>query len=483
MTLHSPRSFASHRFGAVLLGSLLLVGLLPGAVLAAAATKLVITSAVPASQPSGQAINVTVEAQDAGGTIDTGFTGTVTFIKSDSAATISPASPYTYTVGDAGTKTFAVTLKSFGSQTFSFSSGALTATATKTVTVTASRLVFTVTPTGGASGAVWATQADVQIQDETGAVVTTSTATIALAIGTNPGGGTLSGCSSLTAVAGVVNVAGCKIDNAGTGYTLVASSGSLISGTSGPFNITAGSAAKLGFSTQPARGTPGGSFAGQPVVEIQDAAGNRVIGDSTTNVTLAISTNPASGTLTCSGGLAKQAASGLATFSGCSINNVGVGYQITATAGGLTSAVSSLFDVADRLVFTTQPSASTSAGVVFATQPVVAVRAGASTTATNDSATPITLSLSGGPAGAILTCTTNPLTVSSGSAFFSGCSINKIGDIHARGLRDEPRYRREHERCDHRRAGHEGRLPRPAERWRHDAGLPDPAQRGRPGCR
>ncbi len=426
MTPQSPRFFGSHRFGAVLLAAFLLVGLLPGAVSAAPATKLVITPAVPASQTSGQVINVTVQAQDGASAIDAGFTGTVMFVTSDGAATVSPASGYTYTAGDAGTKTFAVILRSFGNQTFSFQSSGLTSTPTQTVNVTASRLVFTVTPSGGASGAVWATQPDVAIQDETSATVTTSTATIALAVGTNPSGGALTGCANLTAVAGVVNVSGCKIDKAGTGYTLVATSSGLTSGTSGPFNITPGPATKLAFSTQPARGIPGGALAAQPVVEVQDAAGNRVTGDSTTNVTLALS---AGGTLTCSGGLAKQAVSGLVTFIGCSINNVGVGYQITATAGGLTSAVSSLFDVSDRVVFTTQPSTTSSAGIAFASQPVVEVRAGAASTATHDQATVVTLSIKAGTgaAGATLTCTGGlSKTVVNGIATFAGCKIDKI---------------------------------------------------------
>ena len=88
---------------------------------------------------------------------------------------------------------------------------------------------------------------------------------------------------------------------------------------------------------------------------------------------------------------------------------------------------SNKFDVPDQLVFTTQPSTSTSAGVAFATQPVVAVRAGASNTAVNDSTTAVTLSLSGGPAGAVLTCTTNPLTDAAGVAAFAGCKIDRIG--------------------------------------------------------
>ena len=421
------RSLRSRGVGAMLLASVMLVGLLPGAVLAAAATKLVLTSA-PSSDTSGQAMNVTLQAQDSSNHVDTNFSGTVSFSSSDGSAGVSPGTPYTFTNGDNGTKSFSVTLRSFGSQNYTFASSGLSG-ATKTVTVTASRLAFTNTPGGGSPGAAWSIQPDVEVRDETGARVTSSSATISLAIGSNPGGGVLSGCSNLTASAGVVNVAGCKIDKAGNGYTLVASSSGLIGATSGAFNIASGTGTKLGFSIQPARGTPGGAFATQPAVEIQDSAGNRVSGDSSTNVTLAITTNPGGGNLSCSGGLTRQASNGLATFSGCSIGNVGVGYVITATAGGLSSASSSAFDVADRVVFTTQPSSSAGAGISFGTQPVVHVRAGGGNTATHDQATVVTLSIKpgSGAAGATLTCDNgSSRTVVNGIATFTGCKINKI---------------------------------------------------------
>ena len=46
-----------------------------------------------------------------------------------------------------------------------------------------------------------------------------------MAIGTNPGGGTLSGTSPVAAVAGVATFTNLSIDKAGTGYTLTASVG------------------------------------------------------------------------------------------------------------------------------------------------------------------------------------------------------------------------------------------------------------------
>ena len=86
----------------------------------------------------------------------------------------------------------------------------------------------------------------VLVQDASGNTVTSSTAAITLAIGTNPSGGVLSGTSNCpagpgtvcqSAVGGVATFADLSIDTAGTGYTLGASSPGLTGATSGAFNV------------------------------------------------------------------------------------------------------------------------------------------------------------------------------------------------------------------------------------------------------
>jgi len=64
---------------------------------------------------------------------------------------------------------------------------------------------------------------------------------------------------------------------------------------------------------------------------------------ATTSITVAIGTNPASGTL--SGTTTVAAVSGVATFSHLSIDKAGTGYTLTASATGLTGVTSSAFDV------------------------------------------------------------------------------------------------------------------------------------------
>ena len=65
----------------------------------------------------------------------------------------------------------------------------------------------------------------VAVEDANGNVETSDNATtVSLAIGTNPGGGTLTGGSAVTVAAGIATFSGLSINKTGTGYTLTASS-------------------------------------------------------------------------------------------------------------------------------------------------------------------------------------------------------------------------------------------------------------------
>src|SRR6185503_12982381 len=95
------------------------------------------------------------------------------------------------------------------------------------------------------------------VQDSFGNTVTTSSASIAVAIGTNPGGGTLSGTTTATAVSGVASFSNLSINKVGTGYTLTAASAPLTGATSAGFTITPTTASKLAFTAQPTNTTAG----------------------------------------------------------------------------------------------------------------------------------------------------------------------------------------------------------------------------------
>jgi len=134
-----------------------------------------------------------------------------------------------------------------------------------------------------------------------------------------------------------------------------------------------GPAAKLIFAVQPSNAAAGAGITPAMQVAVQDAQGNTVT-TATTSITVAIGTNPASGTL--AGTKTVAAVNGVATFSTLSLNLAGTGYTLTATATGLTSATSSAFNIsageAAKLVFTVQPStAAAGAGIAPAVQVAV----------------------------------------------------------------------------------------------------------------
>src|SRR2546426_5922283 len=141
-----------------------------------------------------------------------------------------------------------------------------TSTAFNITAGTAATLVFTVQPTSTVAGASIAPAVEVAARDANGNTATGFTGSVTLAIGTNAGGGTLSGGGPVAAVAGVATFSAASIDKVGTGYTLTASAAGPATGTSTAFNITVGTAATLVFTVQPTNTVAGASIT--PAVEV-----------------------------------------------------------------------------------------------------------------------------------------------------------------------------------------------------------------------
>jgi hypothetical protein len=119
------------------------------------------------------------------------------------------------------------------------SSGLSSATsASFDITNVATQLILTIQPSNTARGSTITPSVVVSVEDSSGRVVTTSSASIAIAISSNPGSGTLSGTTPLNAVNGVATFANLSINNPGTGYTLRATSSGLTSVTSASFSVT-----------------------------------------------------------------------------------------------------------------------------------------------------------------------------------------------------------------------------------------------------
>src|SRR5207247_804168 len=211
--------------------------------------------------------------------------------------------------------------------------GSTTSTAFNITAGTATALVFSVQPTNTVAGAAITAALQVTAQDASGNTASGFTGSITAAISTTP---TLhDALPTLThaAVSGVATFSGLSIDKAGTGYTLTATGAG--STTSAAFNITPAAASALVFSVEPTNTVAGAAITPAVQITAQDGTGNTATG-FTGNITVAIGTNPSSGTL--AGTLTHAAVSGVATFSGLSIDKVGTGYTLTATGAGSTTS-------------------------------------------------------------------------------------------------------------------------------------------------
>src|SRR5438046_917877 len=245
-----------------------------------------------------------------------------------------------------------------------------------------------------------------------------------VAIGTNPGGGTLTGTKTVAAVAGVATFAGLSIDKVGTGYTLTAAGAG--STSSSAFNITAGTATQLVFSVQPTPTVAGAAITPDVQVTAQDGQGNTATG-FTGNITVAIGTNPGTGTL--SGTKTVAAVAGGATFSGRSIDKAGTASTLTAPGAG--STTSTAFNItpatATALVFSVEPT-NTVAGAIITPAVQITAQDGNGNTATGFTGN-ITVAIGTNPSTGTLSSTKTVAAVA-GVATFAGLSTDKAGTGH-----------------------------------------------------
>ncbi len=300
-------------------------------------------------QTAGTAFSITVTAQDAGNNTVTSFdaNGNKAMLTSTGALTGAPITSAAFT---AGVLTQNVTITNTGNFTItatgSGGNSGITGTSNSFQVNPGSptHLVYLQQPTTAQAGVSIAPPVTVQLEDANNNVVTTgtgSTASVGIAILTNPGSGTLSGTTPVNAVAGVATFSDLSVNKTGTGYTLQATSSGLTSVTSNGFNITPAVASKLVFGVQPSNTTAGVAISPAVSVQVQDQFGN--LTTSTAAVGIAIVANPSSGTL--SGTTPVNAVSGTATFSDLSINKGGLGYTLQASSAGLTSATSGTFTI------------------------------------------------------------------------------------------------------------------------------------------
>jgi hypothetical protein len=220
------------------IANLVVVGLVGGSSTTSSAVHFSISGAATAT--AGGSYSFTVTALNANDQVDTGYTGTVTFTSSDPLAVL-PAN-YTFKASDDGTHTFTVVFKTAGTQSLTVTDTSNSGETGSETGITVypgadTELVYLQQPSSGLVGKSINPAVTVEEVDQFGNVVSTDNTTkITLSLGSNPGGATLSGGGTVTVTNGIATFGDVALSAAGTGYTLVASTGTLAA-TSSPFNI------------------------------------------------------------------------------------------------------------------------------------------------------------------------------------------------------------------------------------------------------
>jgi hypothetical protein len=380
------------------------------------------TSSQPIAPP------VKVQVQDALGNLVPSATSTVTIaLASGPGGTLSGTRTVSASSGEATFGDLSIDRAGGGYSLSATASGLIAATsATFSITVgPAARLVFSVQPQNVTAGSAISPAVQVEIQDSGGNRVTTSTAPITMALGANPGGGTLAGTTTVNAAGGVATFSNLSINRSGAGYSLAASSGALAGAVSSLFDVAAGPPASVGFFVQPSSVVAGSTISPAVQAVIQDAFGNAVT-TATNVVTVSLAANPGAGTL--SGTLARAASGGFAVFTDLSINRAAAGYALGASSPGLTSGTSAPFNVTagapTRLAFAVQPT-NVQAGAFITPAVVVEIQDALGnrvTTASN----PVGVAFSSNPTGGTLMGTITR-AASAGLATFDDLFVDRAG--------------------------------------------------------
>jgi hypothetical protein len=313
-----------------------------------------------------------------------------------------------------------------GTHALSFTSGALTAATSSSIDITAGAATQVAINAGNNQSATIGTAVTIApsviVTDASSNPVAGVSVTFAVA----SGGGSLAASGTVTTDAsGVATSPAWTLGTTAGTNTLTATSAGL---TGSPVTFTAtgtaGVATNMTITAQPSASAPSGAaFAQQPVIQIRDSGGN-VVAEAGIVVTASI----ASGGGTLGGAFdATTNASGVASFTNLSITGTVGDRTLQFAAPGIAPATSGVIAItvgaATQLTLTSQPSAASASGAVFAQQPAIQLRdGGGNAVAQTGVVVTATIASGGGTLGGTPTATTG----ASGLATFTDLSITGL---------------------------------------------------------
>ena len=284
-------------------------------------------------------------------------------------------------------------------------------------------------PLTATAGAALAPPIQVQARGINHHVATGFTGNVVMTLENAPGA-TLSGTTTVPAVNGVALFSNLIITKAGSGYTLRATTAvPSLTQPSNAFTIAPAATSQLVFTTNPpASTTAGAAMTPAVVVTAEDNFGNTTPSYGT-GVTLSIANNAGNPPGTLTGGGPVIPSSGVATFSGVSIDKTGNGYTLRASSGALPQVTSTAFNITagppTKLAFTVSPG--TTAANATITPPVQVSALDVNNNLATGFSSNVTVAIGTNPPGNGILSGTKVVAAVAGVASFSTLSIDKFG--------------------------------------------------------
>ena len=245
------------------------------------AMKLVFENAPSSVVAGGTLTSLRVAAQDSTGVVVSTTLGTVTLALTGGTegARLGGAVSAALVNGVATFADLSVNRTGTGYMLTASTTG-LTSAVSGAFTVTegpATALRFTTEQGNGVAGRALAVMR-VQAFDAQGNPALAFSGAVTLRLNVNPGGGTLGGTLTRTAVAGVATFDDVILTRSGSGYTLAATADGLTTGGTIPFDITSGAAGRLLVVRGAGQSAPAGSVLDTIIVSVTDTLGNPIAG-------------------------------------------------------------------------------------------------------------------------------------------------------------------------------------------------------------
>ncbi len=334
-------------------------------VVPASPAQLVIGDQPPSNITAGTGFGLTVDVEDAFGNLETSYDGSVTVALGTNPAGGSLGGTLTTTAIDG--------VAAFSGLTLDQAVSGYTIQATASGLSSATSQALDVTPSTGTQLVVSSEPAQsvmagsgfglaVLVEDAFGNIEAGYDGEVTVALAGGPGGASLVGTLTVPVTDGVADFSDLTLDEAGSGYTLRATSSGLTAANTTAFAVTPAAPAQLAITQEPQASVAAGAGFGLEV-SVEDEYGNA---ETSYGGALTVALTSGSGL---NGSLTVSAVDGMADFSGLTLDEAGSGYGLTVSGSDLASATTTDFTVTPaapaQLVITSQPASTITAGTMF----------------------------------------------------------------------------------------------------------------------